>query len=55
MTTVYLAIIVWRPTAMDLSSESTLRSVADTLGIIRMKVRNMLQGHSYRLQAVSGN
>ena len=44
LSTVYLAIIVWRPTAMDLSSESTLRSVADTLGIIRMKVRNMLQG-----------
>ena len=44
MSTVYLAIIVWRPTATDLSSESTLRSVADTLGIIRMKVRNMLQG-----------
>ena len=55
MSTVYLAIIVWRPTATDLSSESTLRSVADTLGIIRMKVRNMLQGHSQRLQAVSGN
>ena len=55
MSTVYLAIIVWRPTATDLSSESTLRSVADTLGIIRMKVRNMLQGHSQRLEAVSGN
>ena len=55
MYSVYLAIMVWRPTATDLSSESTLRSVADTLGIIRMKVRNMLQVHSQRLQAVSGN